>query len=70
MLILNSDIEYETSNTVTCQWDIVAGCHGISANGNMAMDIWVSKKLLNLTMDFVFKDEFSLRALYLSEMVP
>ena len=54
MLILNSDIEYETSNTVTCQWDIVAGCHGISANGNMAMDIWVSKQIIKFNDGFCF----------------
>ena len=47
MLLLNSNLAYlETVNTMTCLWDGVAVCHGNNVPSNMAVDVWILKKLL------------------------
>ena len=77
-MILNCDLEFmKTVNITTHQPDFVTGCHGDGVLGNTAIDICVLTTDIDLTMHFVYpdfvypdKDEYSLRALCLTEMVP
>ena len=47
-------------------------CHVNSVDCNIAIDICVLKKIIKFNNEFCFKDEFSLRTLYLrrSDTVP
>ncbi len=49
------------------QWDRSPVCHGNTVSGNTKMDICVKSISLQRIL---FNDEFSVRALYRSEMVP